>query len=332
MSADSSGNVVLPGLPGIEAAAARIRDLIPETPLVAALDLGDDLGQPLWLKAENLQRTGSFKARGALNWIRTATPAETANGLITVSAGNHALALAWAAREVGVSVTVVMPEGSSPLKVRGTEAYGAKVILHGSIQEAVAHTHRLREELGLTLVHPYNDPRVMAGQGTVGLELLRQLPAAARILCPVGGGGLISGLGLAVKALRPDIELIGVEPAGAATLRNAWDKRDHRASLDRIDTIAVSLGPVIVGEYTYAASRQVVDGVVTVGDDAIRVATQRLILRGRLYVETGASVGIAALLEGSVAADLEKPTVAILTGANMDPQQCRDLLTEHAPT
>lgn len=317
---------MLPDLAAIEAAESRIRDRVPETPLLPALDLGDDLGQPLWLKAENLQATGSFKVRGALNWVRTASDADLANGLITVSAGNHALALAWAARERGVPVTVVMPEGSSTLKIRGTEAFGARVVIHGRIAEAVAHMHRLREEHGFTLVHPYNDPRVMTGQGTVGLEILRQLPEAARILCPIGGGGLISGIGLAVKALRPDLELIGVEPAGAATMRNAWNHQDASAALERVETIAASLAPVVVGEHTYAASRQVVDDIVTVGEDSIREATRKILLRGRLYVETGCSVGIAALLEGAVPVRPDRPTVAVLTGGNMDPEQCRELL------
>lgn len=325
-SADPLASLELPDAEAIRAAEVRIGDLIEATPMVAAYDLGDELGQPLWFKAENLQRTGSFKVRGALNWIRTASPEELAGGLITVSAGNHALALAWAAAQVGVAVTVVMPEGSSPLKVRGTRAFGAEVILHGDIHQAVAYTHELRESRGLTLVHPYNDPRVMTGQGTVGLEILRQLPNTARILCPVGGGGLISGIGLAIRAQRPDIEIIGVEPAGAATMRNAWDQGDHRASLSHVDTIATSLAPAIVGEYTYAASRRVVDDVVTVGEDAIREATRRVITRGHLYVETGCSVGVAALLEGVVPVDPRRPTVAVLTGANMDPEQLRDLL------
>ena len=325
ISADH-GDDALPGLDAIEAAEARIRDRIPPTPLVQASDLGDDLGLPLWLKAENLQITGSFKVRGALNWVRGASDEEIGNGLITVSAGNHALALAWAARERGIPVTVVMPEGSSPLKIRGTEAFGARVVVHGGIADAVAHTHELRERHGLTLVHPYNNPRVMAGQGTVGLEILRQLPETARILCPIGGGGLISGIGLAVKALRPDVELIGVEPAGAATMRNAWDRQDATAALQRVDTIAASLAPVVVGEYTYAASRQVVDDIVTVSEAAIREATRRVLLRARLYVETGCSVGIAALLESAVPRRPDRPTVAVLTGGNMDPEQCRELL------
>lgn len=315
----------LPSRADIEAAGRRIRELVPETPLLRAWDLGEDLGQPMWLKAENLQRTGSFKARGATNWLRTAAPEETGNGLITVSAGNHALALAWAASALGVPVTVVMPEGSSPMKIEAARGLGAEVIVHGSIQEAVAHTHRLREARGLTLVHPYDDARIMAGQGTVGLEILRQLPDTARILCPVGGGGLVSGIAIAAKSERPDIRVVGVEPAGAATLRNAWDRQDPAASLSRVDTLAVSLAPAVVGRYTYAASRRFVDDVVTVGEDSIREATRLILTRARLYAETGAAVGVAALLEGAVATDIEAPTVAVITGGNMDLAQVASL-------
>ncbi|PWG65529.1 pyridoxal-phosphate dependent enzyme [Spiribacter halobius] len=315
----------LPTLETVRQAAARLQPTLAPTPTLRPPDLADDLGLDLRLKAENLQRTGSFKARGALNWVLTASPAELAGGLITVSAGNHALALAWAAGARGVPVTVVMPEGSSSLKIRGARALGAEVIVRGSISEAVAYTHELRTERGLTLVHPYDDPRVMAGQGTVGLELLAAVPDAACALCPVGGGGLISGLGIALRALRPDIRVIGVEPAGAATLRNAWDRNDPSARLERVETIAASLAPVVVGRYTYAASRAVVDELVTVSEDAIREATRQLIGRARLYVETGCSVGIAALLEGRVSPDPDRPTVAIITGGNMDFEQFAEL-------
>lgn len=310
----------------IAEALRRIRPSLTSTPLVHAHELGADLGQPLWLKAESLQRTGSFKVRGALNWVLTADEAELANGLVTVSAGNHALALAWAAAQRGVPVTVVMPEGSSPMKVEGTRALGGTVILHGRVQDAVAHCHELSAERQMTLVHPYGDWRVIAGQGTVGLELLEQLPETVRILCPVGGGGLISGLGLAIRSTRPDIELIGIEPEGAATMHNAWQKQDAAAALETVDTIAPSLAPAMVAPNTYHTSRKVVDRIVTVSDEAIIEATRRLLSRGHLYVEPGAAVGIAALLQGAVETDPERPTVAIITGGNMDLEQLAGFL------
>ncbi len=310
----------LPTLDTIREAEARIRDDLLETPLIPALDLENHVKQPLWLKLENLQRTGSFKARGALNWLLTANEAELRAGLVTVSAGNHALALAWAASRREVPVTIVMPEDSSPLKVRGAEAYGARVMLHGDIHQAVARCFQLRDDQGLTLVHPYDDPRIMAGQGTVGLELHRQNPIIGRVLCPIGGGGLISGLGLALKALNPDIELIGVEPKGAATMTNAWQHSSPAASLAQVDTWAASLAPAKVGEHTYRASREVVDRIVTVSEEAICEATYLMLTKGHLYAEPGASVGLAALLEGAIART-DTPTALMVTGGNLDPEQ-----------
>ena len=316
----------LPDQSGILEAEQRIRPQLGETPLLRVPDLGAAIGQPLGLKCESLQRTGSFKARGALNWLLTASEDELKAGLVTVSAGNHAIALAWAAAMQNVPLTVVMPEGSSPLKISRTRALGAEVMVQGTIQQAVARCHELRDEQGLTLVHPYNDVRIMAGQGTVGLELLRQQPDVDRVLCPIGGGGLISGLGLAVKAQRPEIELIGVEPEGAATMFNAWQKQDATASLDSVATWAASLAPAVVGDCTYAASRQVVDRIVTVTEAGIREATRRLLTEARLYVEPGASVGLAALLENKVPPAPDRTTVLIITGGNLDPEQVTQCL------
>lgn len=311
----------LPDQPQILEAEQRIRQQLGETPLLNVPDLDAAMGQPLGLKCESLQRTGSFKARGALNWLMTASENELSAGLVTVSAGNHAIALAWAAAMQGVPHTVVMPEGSSPLKISRTRELGAEVIVQGTIQQAVALCHDLRDQKGLTLVHPYNDVRIMAGQGTVGLELLRQQPDVERVLCPIGGGGLISGLGLAIKAQRPDVELIGVEPEGAATMFNAWHHQDSAASLDSVDTWAASLAPAVVGDCTYAASCQVVDRIVTVSEAGIREATRRLLTEARLYVEPGASVGLAALLENRVPLVPGRVTALVITGGNMDLEQ-----------
>ncbi|PXX92721.1 threonine/serine dehydratase [Marinobacter vulgaris] len=319
-------NPTLPDASRIRAAEQRIRPQLGETPLLQVPDLDAAMDQPLGLKCESLQRTGSFKARGALNWLLTASEGELRAGLVTVSAGNHAIALAWAAAMQEVPLTVVMPEGSSPLKIERTRALGAEVIVHGSIQQAVALCHEMRDDKELTLVHPYNDVRIMAGQGTVGLELLRQQPDVDRVLCPIGGGGLISGLGLALRAQRSEIELIGVEPDGAATMFNAWQHQDAGASLDSVKTWAASLAPAVVGECTYAASRQVVDRIVTVSETGIQEATRRLLTEARLYVEPGASVGLAALLENQVPPEPEKTTVLVITGGNLDLEQVSQCL------
>lgn len=318
MSAQSDSSGTLPSLAQIEAAEARIRHRVEMTPALFAHDLCAHLNQPLWLKAENLQRTGSFKARGACNWIATASADELRAGLVTVSAGNHAIALAWAAAEVDTSLTVVMPEGSSPIKIATARDFGATVIVHGDIHQAVHLCSQLQAEEGRRLVHPYNDLRVMAGQGTVGVEILRQIPDFSRVLCPVGGGGLISGLGIALKACRPDLELVGIEPEGAATLSNAWAKGRADAALASVSTIAASLAPAVVGQHTYDASQQVVDALVSVPDSAIAEATRLLLTRSRLYCETGAAVGLAALLTGAVQVKPDRPTVLVITGGNMD--------------
>lgn len=306
----------LPSLDDIRAARERIIGRVPPTPLIRTHALSERLGAPIELKCELLQKTGSFKARGALNWVLSAAPAELEPGLITISAGNHALALAWAAAETGASVTVVMPQGSSPMKVAATRAHGAEVVLHGDINEAMDHMEALRAERGLVLVHPFNDRRIIAGQGTVGLEILEQCADVEQILCPVGGGGLISGIGIAVKSQRPDVRLIGVEPAGAATLRAAWD---HGAPvrLPEVKTLAPSLGAALVGDLTYALSRRYVDDVVTIPEDDVRAGVRESLAGAKLFAEPGAAVGIAALAQGRVPPG-RGATVAVVTGGNFD--------------
>lgn len=309
----------------IERARERLADHLPPTPLLRAWDLERAAGTPLWLKAELFQRTGSFKPRGSLNWILSASTEERKRGLITFSAGNHAMALAWAAREAGMELTVLMPEGSSPMKVEATRAYGADVTLLGDIHEAIAKMQELREERDLLLVHPYDNLRVIAGQGTVGLEIVEQLPEVDLILCPVGGGGLVSGVAIAVRSRQPAVKVIGVEPEGAPTLQYAWDQGGP-ASLPKVETIAKSLGAAVAGEHTYALSREWVDGLVTVSDEEICAALRAMLWRGHLYAEPGGVVGLAALLAGRVPlAGRERP-VAIVTGGNLDLADLPELL------
>lgn len=321
-----ANSILIPGPQEIAAARERLASEIVATPTFFAPDLSDAIGEPIWLKAENLQRTGSFKARGALNWVLCAQSRQVKEGLVTVSAGNHAMALAWAAQRRQLPVTVVMPAGSSPLKIELTRKLGAEVIIQGSIQQAVAYARHLASQHGLTLVHPYDDFQVMAGQATAGLEIIEQAPDATRVLVPIGGGGLISGLGLAIKAAKPKVEIIGVEPDGAATMRNAWNQRNHAAALPQVKTIAASLAPAVVSERTYAASRKVVDSIVTVDDAHIVEATRMLMQLGRLYIETGAAVGLAALLQGRVTKKGNCRSVLVITGGNIDPAQARAVL------
>lgn len=309
----------------IARARERIAGALPVTPAVRALEIEERLGAPIHLKCELFQKTGSFKPRGALNWLRTASREELDRGLLTVSAGNHAMALAWAAQADGTAVTVVMPEGSSPMKVAATRHYGAEVILHGEIQAALAKTEELRRERGLILVHPYGDERVVAGAGTAGLEIAEQVPEAAVVACPVGGGGLISGIGVALRHLRPDVRLVGVEPENAATLSRAW-QHGAPSPLPSADTLAASLGAGIASELSYRISRAVVDEIITVDEATIRRGLLDTLTLGRLYAEPGGAIAVAALLAGRIPVGAAETAVAVVTGGNMDPKTLRGLI------
>lgn len=300
----------------VEAARERIGARLMRTPLIPTYSLSEHTSSSVALKCELLQITGSFKPRGVLNWILTARPEALARGLVTISAGNHALALAWAAAEVGAPVTVVMPAGSSEMKVAATRGYGAEVVLHGDINEALDHMEALRAARGLTLVHPFNDPRVVAGAGTVGLEILEQCEDVSQILCPVGGGGLISGIGVAVKSRRSEVHLVGLETEGAATLRAAWD-HGGPVRLSKVDTLAPSLGAVLTGEINYELSRRYVDELVTLPEEDVVVGVHETLAGAKLFAEPGATLGIAALARGRVQ-PREGTTVVVVTGGNFD--------------
>lgn len=305
----------------VHAAATRLGGRLLTTPLIPAPDLTAQLQRRVWLKLESLQTTGSFKPRGALNWLLTATPAELEPGLGAVSAGNHALGLAWATGQRNVPVTIVMPENASPSKVAGSRALGAEVILHGDINAAWDLMHRLVRERGLTLVHPYDDQRIIAGQGTVGLEILLQAPAVDTIICPVGGGGLISGIGLVLKAARPEATLIGVEPDGAASMAHAWTC-DAPRRLPLVTGWAKSLAAAVVGQHSYRLCRATTDRLLQVGDAALQSGVARLLLRDHVVAEPGGAAGVA-LLAGMVPAELpgSGDIVVVVTGGNADPEE-----------
>lgn len=313
----------------IVAARRRICDRVEATPTIRDHALSERLGRPVRMKCELFQRTGAFKPRGALNWVRTASPDELTAGLAAVSAGNHAAALAWAAASVGVPVTVVMPEGASTVKVEATRVLGAEVILCGDINAAWKRMEALVAERGLTLVHPFDDPRVIAGQGTVGLEIGEQVPDAGAILCPVGGGGLVSGLAVAVKQRNPAVRVIGVEPEGAAALSHAW-RRVGPARLASVTTCAGSLAPAITGDNAYRLSRQWVDDLVTVPEATIARGVRHLLGSAKLHAEPGAAVGVGALLDGTVDGLLppEGELVAVITGGNMAAAELRGFLPD----
>lgn len=312
----------LTSLDAIESAAAAIAGRVRRTPLVTGADLltasvSDDVPAPrrLLLKPENLQVTGSFKARGVLNRIRGLEVRDRRRGLITISAGNHAAALAWGAAAEGVPCTVVMPEGAEPAKVEACRGYGAEVVLHGDVHEAFAECFRLRDDRGLTFIHPFDDPAVIAGAGTVGLEIMEDAGEVDVVVVPVGGGGLISGVAAAVKTLNPAARIYGVEPEGAPGLRRALDAGEV-VRLDRVETMAHGLAPPFAGELALEHARALVSDVVLVSDAEILDALRVVVERARLVVEPSGAAAVAALLVGRIPLEEGETVVAILSGGN----------------
>lgn len=307
------------------AARHHVSPRVHRTPVLSARRLGDRVGAQLFLKAETLQRTGSFKVRGVLNRLRHLTPGERRRGLVTVSAGNHAQAVAWAAAAEGLRATVVMPASAPQAKVDASRGYGADVVLHGDVFDAFRRMEELRAAEGLTLVHPFEDPHIMAGQGTVALELWEDAGPLDVVIVPVGGGGLISGVATALRALHPAIRIIGVEPVGApAVLRGLEAGRPVR--LERVDTIADGLGAPATGDLVLEHVRALVDDVVLVDDGEISAALREILASCKLLVEPAGAAAVAALLAGRVQLAPGARAGAILTGGNIDLQRLRELL------
>ena len=310
----------------VRAAAAGLSGLAARTPLVGLPELSASLGHEVRLKCESLQRSGSFKARGALNFVRRLPRAAAARGLITYSSGNHGQAMALAARLEGVASVVVMPTTAPRVKVEGCERLGAEVVLHGTTSiERRERAEAIAAERGLTVVPPFDHPWIIAGQGTLGLEIVEDWPAVETVLMPVGGGGLVSGVSAALRRLRPDIRLVGVEPVGAASMRAALDA-GAPVVLPRVESIADGLLPTRAGDLTFHHVRELVDDVVMVEDGAIREAVRFLLLRGKLVVEYSGAVTLAALLSGAVSSPGR--TAAVLSGGNLDPRILAELVSE----
>jgi threonine dehydratase len=286
------------------------------TPLETTTLLGHEIGARLFFKCENLQKTGSFKVRGALNLLSQLDATHRRKGVITVSAGNHAQAVAWAARALNVPATVIMPESASRSKIAATRRYGADIVLHGDFAAAFVRGHELERERGLTFVHPFDDERIIVGQGTVGIEILEQLDGVTAIVVPVGGGGLIAGLAAAVKERRPQVRIYGVEPVGAAALRQSLDA-GKPVHLDRIETIADGLATPMAGELTVELVRHYVDDVVTVDDDAIVQAMGAILSRAKLLTEPSGAAGTAGLLTGQIPIREHDRVVSVLSGGNI---------------
>ncbi|NNM33325.1 MAG: pyridoxal-phosphate dependent enzyme [Gemmatimonadetes bacterium] len=302
----------------IRAAAARIRDVVVRTPLLPFPELSQEFGGEVRLKCESLQRAGSFKARGATNFVSRLSPEELARGVITYSSGNHGQALAMAAGAKGVRAVVVLPTTAPRVKVEGAKRLGAEVVLEGTTSlHRQKRAEAIAESEGLTVVPPFDHPYIIAGQGSVGLEIVEDWPEVDLVLAPIGGGGLASGTATAIKHLLPGVEVVGVEASGAPSMRAALDA-GHPVTLDGIDTIADGLAPVRTGDITFLHGEEYFDDVVLVDDAAIRDAASLLLARRKLVVEYSGAAPIAAILAGAVETRGRK-VAAILSGGNLDP-------------
>jgi threonine dehydratase len=297
----------------IRAARDRIKGIARVTPLI---DVSSIAGRPLFLKSENMQPGGAFKIRGAYNMVARLAPGDRARGVITYSSGNHGQAVAISARALGIPAVVVMPTTAPGVKVEGAKGFGAEVVFAGTTTiHRRAKAEEIAAERGLTMVPPFDHEWIIAGQGTLGLEILEQCPGVGMIFAPIGGGGLISGVAAAVKQTNALVEVIGVEPEGAASMKASLDA-DEVCTLEHVASMADGLMAVRPGDLNFAHVRQFVDDVVTVTEDEIAAALKWLFRDARLVVEPSGAVTVAAALRQSAFA---APIVAIVTGGNLDP-------------
>jgi threonine dehydratase len=314
----------LVGLTEIEAASRRLAGVAILTPLLPADAISEAVDAQVRVKCESLQRAGSFKIRGAYNFVSQLSDEQVSEGIITYSSGNHAQAVALAGRLRHVRVVVVMPTTAPKVKRDGAQRLGAEVVFEGTTSvERKARAEAISEQEGLVIVPPFDHRHIIAGQGTVGLEIAKEWPDVDLVLVPIGGGGLASGVAAAVKRMQPRARVVGVEPEGAATMRRALDNGSPQL-LDHIDTIADGLAPVIAGELTFEHARDLLDDVVTVTDDSIRRATALLVGRHKLVVEYSGAATTAALLSGRVRAEGSR-VAAIISGGNLDPTLLAEL-------
>jgi threonine dehydratase len=311
----------------LEEARARIASSVHRTPLLRSRTLSDRIGAPVYLKCENLQKTGAFKVRGALHRLLMLSDEERARGVATISAGNHAQAVAWASSAAGVSSLVVMPENASPTKVRASREYGAEVVLHGDARAAFAHVLEIADERGLTFVHPFDDEEVVAGHASCGLEIVEDLPDVAAIVVPVGGGGLSSSIAAAVAATRSGIAVWGVEPEGAPGMHRSL-AAGEAIHLDSVETIADGLAAPMAGVLNHALLEEHSRGVVLVSDAEIVTGLRVLLERTKLLAEPAGAAGIAALLAGKIPLDPNGAVVVVISGGNADLDGLGSLLRE----
>jgi threonine dehydratase len=303
-------------LDDLETAARTLAGVAVRTPLLSVDALSETFGAPIWLKPEMLQRGGAFKFRGAYNYLARLEVAQRERGVVAPSSGNHAQAVALAARLFGVPATVVMPTTVTAAKRAGAERLGARIELAGkTTAERMARALEIVRDEGQTLVPPYDDPIIIAGQGTAGLEIAADLPAVKTVIVPVGGGGLSAGIASALKLALRGVRVVGVEPAGAPKLTRAREA-GHPVRLEHTASIADGLLATEIGTVTFAHHQQFLDEVVTVPDEAIPSAMRFLLDRTKLVAEPSGAITLAALLEGVVRPD--GPTVVVLSGGNVE--------------
>lgn len=299
----------------IEKAADNLKSVLIPTPLIRSDFFSGEHSCNVYIKPENLQRTGSFKIRGAYNKISNLTDEEKGHGVISSSAGNHAQGVAYAARESRIKSTIVMPNITPLLKIEATKAYGSKVILHGdAYDEAYRRAMELAEKEGYTFVHPFDDYEVICGQGTIGLEIMDALPDVDEILVPIGGGGLIAGIALAVKSIKPSVKIIGVTPVGAMAMKISLEE-GQVSRLAALKTIAEGVAVKQPGDLTFAFTKKYVDEIITVTEKEIMEAVLLIIEKHKFVAETAGAIPLAALRKR---AEKGKNIVCLITGGNID--------------
>lgn len=313
--------IVGPTLAGFEEARLRVSPAVDTTPLETSRYLSDVLGAPVYLKCENLQRTGSYKIRGAYNRLALLTDEEKTRGVVAASAGNHAQGVAFAARELGIKATIFMPVGVPLPKLQATKDYGAEVVLRGhTVDEPLRAAAEFARSTGAVFIHPFDHEDIIAGQGTLGLEIYEQLPIVETVVVPIGGGGLISGVASAIRQRAAvdgrTVRIIGVQAANASPYPISLEN-GARTQITVLPTIADGIAVSMPGELNFEIVRKTVDEVVTVSEDDMAQALLVLLERAKLVVEPAGAAGVAAILAGQVKAS--GPTVVILSGGNIDP-------------
>jgi threonine dehydratase len=308
-----------------EEARARMTPHVKRTPLLTSRMLSERTGLDVRLKAELFQRTGSYKIRGPLNKFTYLTGDEKRRGVVCSSAGNHAQGVALAAKIHGIHAVVCMAENATPSKIEATKAYGAEVVLHGTIwDEANEMAKTLVRERGLTYIHPFDDEQLIMGQGTVGLEIFQDWPEVEVVIVPIGGGGLISGITLAVKSLNPEIRVIGVESSGAPAMKRSVEE-GHLVTLDRVDCVIDGLRVKRVGEKTFEIVRQYVERVIALPDERIFEAVVWLMHYAKVVPEGAAAAPVAALLNGLIDLPSGTRVACVLSGGNVNLDALRGL-------